>query len=182
MTPKEGIEQYLLPLLDELYAAARRLARNQALAEDLVQETYLKALRAWPREPIKEPRAWAHRILINTFLNHRRKYSRETLTDQVEETAGPEKSEPESHAREAGAVDWKSLYEKIPDDELRKAIDELSDEHKLVLLMVNLGGLSLPEVAEELKVPVGTVMSRLFRARNILKGKLHDRAVERRWE
>ena len=157
-----GFEELAMPLSHSLYNFARWLAHNQHDAEDLVQETYLKALRSFASfEPGTNFRAWIFKILKNTFLTACSKQEHRTTIpiDMLENSwALPATSDtPES-----------LLIEHLDIDAVRSAIEQLSVTHREVILLCDVEEASYREIAEILSIPIGTVMSRLARARKAL--------------
>ncbi len=173
-----SFESLALPHLDTVYRVALRLARDEHEAEDLVQETYLKACKAFGRFEMREfgIRPWLLRILHNTFLN---RVSRNKRAPR----AADQQSLDQVHADEfeGGSVcDLPVLdYENL-DSEVRTALDRLSPEFRLVLSLWATMDFSYQEIADILDVPIGTVMSRLHRARRQLVRELEDYARENR--
>jgi RNA polymerase sigma-70 factor, ECF subfamily len=169
-----SFEALAVPHLELVYRIARRLARNEHAAEDLVQETYLKAYKAFDRFEMRGfgIRPWLLKILHNTFLNrHAQEQRRPKAIDQaaLEQAPGGERM----LAGAPPALDYEHL-----DEEVKQAIDELADEFRAVLLLWATMELSYQEIADALGIPIGTVMSRLHRARHQLVKKLNDYAVE----
>ncbi len=167
-----AFEALALPHLETLYRVARRLTRSDHEAEDLVQETYLKALRAFGRYEARACgiRPWLLRILNNAFLNRQardrtapRATEQQVLDQRPDEPLLP----PE--------LDYEQL-----DGEVKGALDALSPEFRMVLLLWATDELSYQEIAEILDVPIGTVMSRLHRARQQVIGRLREYAREHR--
>ena len=157
-----GFEELAMPLSHSLYNFARWLAHNPYDAEDLVQETYLKALRSFASfEPGTNFRAWIFKILKNTFLTSCSKQEhRTTISMDIEENSWvlPSSSDtPES-----------LLIEHFDIDAVRTAIEQLSAAHREVILLCDVEDASYTEIAEILSIPIGTVMSRLARARKAL--------------
>ena len=160
-----------------LYSAALRMTRNPADAEDLVQETYLKAYRAFGS--FKEGtnlKAWLYRILTNTFINSyraRRRRPEQTEIDDVEELylyrrlGGLE-------AVSAGRSAEDEALERFTDTDVKEAIESLPDTFRMAVLLADVEGFSYKEIAEILDIPIGTVMSRLHRGRRALQKALHD--------
>jgi RNA polymerase sigma-70 factor (ECF subfamily) len=161
------LRQDALRHLDALYGFALSLTRNPPDAEDLVQETYVRAYRFAHRfTPGTHLRAWLFQILRNTFLTF---YRRETRELAILDKEG-------SDAVEEG---WDVASPPVPvgaTHDLGRALSELSEEFRSVLLLADLEGFPLGEIAEVLDVPVGTVKSRLFRARRLLRRRLVDYA------
>lgn len=151
--------------MPSLRETARRLTRNHDEAEDLLQDTVVRAWKFWHRfQPGSNARAWLHRILMNTFINSYRKKRRERdlLRAAAEENRRVEAAQRAARqAREDGVG-----------DEVGAALSTLPDEFRTVVEMVDLRDYSYREVAERLECPIGTVMSRLHRARKQLQGKL----------
>lgn len=171
---EESFEALALPHLDTVYRVARRLTRDEHEAEDLVQETYLKAQGAFSRFEVREfgIRPWLLRILHNTFLNRQaraRRAPRATDQQTLEQVAcdGAPLAPPELN------------YEHL-DQEVKLAIDRLPAEFRSVLLLWATMEMTYQEIADALGVPIGTVMSRLHRARQQLARALHDFAREHR--
>ena len=168
--PASSFEREALPHLDTLYRVALRLGGEESRAQDLVQDTMLKAFRAWHQfRPGTNARAWLLTILRNTFINEYRRQKREPIPvdiDLVEpyivRPAGPD-TDPEG-----------AFFSKIVDARVLEAVRSLPD----ALILSDMEGLSYAEVAESLEVPIGTVKSRLFRARRLLQKQLYDHAVE----
>jgi RNA polymerase sigma-70 factor (ECF subfamily) len=160
----------VMPYQSELMAAALRYTRNRADADDLVQDTMTRALAAWPRfEPGSNCRAWLHRILTNGFISgYRRrrrhnKFTHETGEDAVTALYGEE--------REKVGNPEEPLIEGLGDETLR-ALAELGEDYLKVVILADLRGARYRDIADQLGVPIGTVMSRLFRARRVLETEL----------
>jgi RNA polymerase sigma-70 factor (ECF subfamily) len=153
---------------------ALRLAGSEALAEDLTQETMLKAFRAWNQyERGTNARAWLLTILRHTFINQYRKAQRSGVHIDIGEI------ESFSVFREVQDVDPEGrFFDQLVDDEVVRAIDSLPDEFRETLVLSDVEGLPYQEIAKITEVPVGTVKSRLFRARQALQKVLYDYAVE----
>lgn len=172
-----------MPLMGGLYSAALRMTRNAADAEDIVQETYLKAYRAYERfEAGTNLKAWMYRILTNTYINAYRKKQRrphESDIDDVEDLylyrriGGAE-----------GAVLGRSAEDELMamfgDDEVKLALEDLPEHYRFPILLADVEGFAYKEIAEILDVPIGTVMSRLHRGRKQLQKRLHGFAEENR--
>lgn len=171
---RQAFESEALPHLDTVYRVAVRLAGNETLAEDLAQDTMLRAYRSWHQyRPGTNVRAWLLTILRHTFINEYRKARRRGNT--VDVTA----IEPYTVFAELQDTDPEgSFFSKIVDDEVLRAIDALPDEFRESLVLSDVEGLTYAEIAEVTDVPVGTVKSRLFRARQALQKQLYDYAVE----
>lgn len=172
MSALPRFDDEVLPHLDLLYRVALRLAGEPARAEDLVQDTILKALGAWSRfRPGSNVRAWLVTILRNQFISTWRKSSRAPLAadpDSLPEITDHNNPDPEGN-----------FFEQLIDEEVTEALAALPDEFREVVVLSDLEGLPYAEVAEAVGVPVGTVKSRLFRGRRILQGRLRRYAEER---
>ena len=168
-----------MPLLPGLYAAAYRLTRNAADAEDLVQETYLRAFRGFHQfEPGTNLKAWLYRILTNTFINSYRKKQREPQTvsdEEVEDWYLYSKMADEGFEPSAET----SVIESLPDEEVQEALSSLPEQFRVAVLLADVEGFSYKEIAEMTGVPIGTVMSRLHRGRKALEKRLWNVVRER---
>lgn len=163
--------------LDALYGGALRLTRNSAEAEDLVQETILRAWERWHQYQLgTNARAWLLRIQTHTFINkcRRRKREREILTAEKEGRHGSRFHCMDSSKR------WSNPERRFMDRSIsptvRSALETLKPEFRAVVVLSDLQGLSYREIAEAVDCPIGTVMSRLFRARKALRSALEDHA------
>ena len=166
----------LQPHLDGLYGVALRLARSPGRAEELVQEATMKAyLHLDSFERGTNFQAWVYRILVNAFLTEQRQKKRAPIA--LGEDAQIAAREPH---QETSAEEWPQASEDVS-DEVKKAVDELPDLFRVPLLLATLGGLAYAEIADVLKVPVGTVMSRIHRARTRLRDELKDYARDTGW-
>ena len=161
--------------LDALYGLALRLTGgDEARAEDLVQDAMLKAFRSWDRFEIgTNCRAWLMTILRNTFINEFRRQKARPASVEFEQVA----ERPSSNSLYEADPEGK-LFHRIIDDEVIRAIDALPEEFRVAVVLADIEGLSYQEVAELMDIPVGTVKSRLFRARQRLQERLYDYAVE----
>ncbi len=166
-------EEHALPHLDNVFRMARRLTRDQAEADDLVQETYVRAFRAFEKFELREHgvKPWLLKILHNTFYTFRGKANRQpVLLDEVSFDQFPSQSKsPEDPIPGLENIDWDAI-----DEELKHAVDSLQPEYREVLLLWAFEELSYKEIAEVCECAVGTVMSRLYRARQLLGAKLKD--------
>jgi RNA polymerase sigma-70 factor (ECF subfamily) len=170
-TDSVRFEHSVRPLLDGLRGAALRLTRNPHDADDLLQETALRAWRFWSRyEQGSNLRAWLHRILLNTFVNDYRRARRERELIQQLQHQG-QSAPPPAQSGEPAFV-RASLT-----DELQERLSELPPEFRSVLWAVAVDELSYREAADTLGCPVGTVMSRLHRARRLLQRALSPAAM-----
>jgi RNA polymerase sigma-70 factor, ECF subfamily len=167
-------DQEALPHLDALYRVALRLTGDASQAEDLVQDTMLKAYRSWRQyRPGTNAKGWLLTILRNTFINDYRRRKHEPVAMDLEAV------EPYALDRSIQEVDPEgSFFSQIVDAKVLEAIDTLPDEFREVLVLSDVEGLRYAEIAETLQIPVGTVKSRLFRARRQLQADLYSHAVE----
>lgn len=174
-SPPSQFEDQVLPLRPDLHRAALRYTRNRADADDLVQDTLARAFAAWPRfQAGSNVRAWLLRILSNSFISgYRRQKRRRQFAARGEEAVrvvyGTEAVEP----RHPVAV----LCERSLGDEVVEALAELGPDFRRVVELADLRGARYKDIAAELGVPVGTVMSRLFRARRQLEARLEGYAA-----
>ncbi|MDQ3145593.1 MAG: sigma-70 family RNA polymerase sigma factor [Actinomycetota bacterium] len=168
--------------MPSLYSAALRMTRNPADAEDLVQETYLKAYRGFGSyQQGTNLKAWLYRILTNTFINRYRAAKRrpdETDLGEVEDfylyrRLGGLESARASRSAEDELMDY------FTETEVREAVEALPEQFRLAVLLADVEGFSYKEIAEILDIPMGTVMSRLHRGRKSLQKRLYDFAAER---
>ena len=168
--------------MPSLYTAALRMTRNPAEAEDLVQETYLKAYRAFGTfQAGTNLKAWLYRILTNTFINAYRAKKRRPEQADVEDVedlylyhrlGGLE-------AAAAGRSAEEEVLERFTDDEVKQALESLPEQFRITVLLADVEGFAYKEIAEILDVPIGTVMSRLHRGRKALQKALYDFGMAR---
>jgi RNA polymerase sigma-70 factor (ECF subfamily) len=168
--------------MGSLYTAALRMTRNPSDAEDLVQETYLKAFRAYGGfQAGTNLKAWLYKILTNTFINTYRSKKRrpeQTELDEVEDLylyrrlGGLEAVTANRSAEE-------EVLEHFTDSDVKDAVEALPEQFRMAVLLADVEGFSYKEIAEILDIPIGTVMSRLHRGRKALQKVLHDVGVQR---
>jgi RNA polymerase sigma-70 factor, ECF subfamily len=176
---KEGFAEEALPWLDAVYRFSLRLTNgDRDAAEDLAQETFLRAHRFWHTfEGGTKIKSWLFTICRNTYLHERdrarnqRERPAADLDPRTEELASASAFQPEVGGPE------REFFDALIDDEVVDAIDDLPEDFREVLVLSDLGDLKYSEIAEVLDVPVGTVKSRLFRARKLLQERLRDFAV-----
>jgi len=175
---RKSFDAQALPHMDALYRTALRMTKNTNDAEDLVQETYVKAYRFWEKfEQGSNARAWLFKIMNNVFINEYRSKSRTPVAVNVDElddnflygqlaTSAPA-DDPE-----------KKLFAKIFDDDVKRAIENLPDDFRLVVVLSFIEGFSYQEIAEIADLQLGTVKSRLHRGRKLLQKELLDYAIK----
>ena len=165
-------EEELLPHIDALYTFAYHLVYNEDDANDLVQEAYLKAYRFIHRyQEGTNPKAWLFRILKNAFINEYRKKSRRP--NQVDLEDFITYHDGEESGVYAGYSDLRQdMFDAMMGDEVTMAINNLAPDFKLVILLCDIEGFTYEEISKIVNIPIGTVRSRLFRARNMLKNQL----------
>ena len=171
-----------MPYMDQLYSAALRMTRNPSDAEDLVQETYLRAYRGFGGfKDGTNLKAWLYKILTNTFINTYRAKKRrpeETEFDDVEDFAlygrlrGLE-------AADASRTPETEVLDAMPDEVVKEALESLPEQFRMAVLLADVEGFSYKEIADIMEVPIGTVMSRLHRGRKQLQQRLWEFARDR---
>jgi RNA polymerase sigma-70 factor (ECF subfamily) len=165
--PAATFEDLALPLFDQLYNFAHWLTQDRVEAEDLVQETYVKALRGFASfQTGTNFRAWMFRILRNSFL---------TTRTGLKATVAFDEEEHEADASASGPTPESILLEQANRDILQRALEELPVPFREILLLCEVEEMSYQEIAETLAIPPGTVMSRLSRARKALRGLLQQK-------
>jgi RNA polymerase sigma-70 factor, ECF subfamily len=177
---RERFEKEVVPQLPGLYAAALRMTRDPTDAEDLVQETTMRAFRGFAGfQEGTNLRAWLYRILTNSFINNYRKKQRQPVTvegpDDIDEwylfdRLGATNVEPSAETE---------VLDRIPDTDVKAALEALPEQFRMAVLLADVEGFSYKEIAEMLGIPIGTVMSRLHRGRRSLERALYDVARER---
>lgn len=182
MADRARFTELAMPLMPALYSAALRMTRNPADAEDLVQETYLRAYRGFDGfEEGTNLKAWLFRILTNTYINVYRARQRrpdEHELDDVEDLylyrrlGGLE-------AAAAGRSAEDELMDLFPESEVKAALEALPDAFRIAVLLADVEGFSYKEIAEILDIPIGTVMSRLHRGRKAMQKQLYEFAAAR---
>jgi len=164
----------------QLYSAALRMTRNTADAEDLVQETYLRAYRSYASfEQGTNLRAWLFRILTNQYINSYRARQRRPVETDVEDVEDLYLYHRIGNLGAASRSAEDTLFEMFTDDEVKTALEELPETFRIPVLLADVEGFSYKEIAEMIDVPIGTVMSRLHRGRKAMHKKLYDFAEQR---
>ena len=168
-----------IPLIDQLFGAALGMTRNRADAEDLVQETFMKAYTKFHQyQQGTNIKAWLYRILTNTYITHYRKAQRSPKRSGGEEVEDWQLAAAASHD-ETGLVSAEAeALDNIPSSQLRTALESLSEDQRVVVLLSDVEGFAYKEIADMLDIPIGTVMSRLHRGRKNLREGLSALAAE----
>jgi RNA polymerase sigma-70 factor, ECF subfamily len=177
---RKDFQQQAMPFLDAMFGTAYRLTRNPRDAEDLVQESLLRAYRFWDTfERDSNCKAWLLRIVTNTFINEyqRKKRSREILEAATSEQAATDGVLIHEQAERYQSPE-RALLERGVSDDVQRALEALPDDFRLAVVLCDMQGLSYKEIAEIMDCPVGTVMSRLFRGRKLLAGALRGYAQD----
>ena len=182
MADQVDFERDAMQYTRQLYSAAMRMTRNPADAEDLVQETYLKAYRAYHTfQEGTNLKAWLYRILTNTYINKYRKDSRrpsEVDLGTVEDMYLYRRLGSEESA-EAARTNEDRVLDGLVESDIKQAVEELPESFRMPVLLADLEGFSYKEIAEILDIPIGTVMSRLHRGRKAMQKRLWEFAKQR---
>jgi RNA polymerase sigma-70 factor (ECF subfamily) len=174
-------EAQAIPFMDQLYAAGLRMTRNPSDAADLVQETFVKAFAAFAQfQQGTNLKAWLYRILTNTFINNYRKKQRDPYQGTIDELEDWQLGGAQSvtqgrstRSAEAEAIDH------LPDSAVKDALQAIPEDFRMAVYFADVEGFSYQEIADIMKTPVGTVMSRLHRGRRMLRDLLSEYALER---
>lgn len=170
---KSEFEQQAIPHLDALYSTAVRLTRRESDAEDLVQETYIKAFRYFHKfEQGTHLRAWLYKIMVNTFINQYRKQQKNR--EMIEDWDWDQIAEQDEKLDD----NEKNILDQFVSEQVQTAIQKVPEDFRTVLVLSDLEDMSYKDIADIVGCPIGTVMSRLHRGRRILRKYLRNYAVE----
>jgi len=176
---RQAFEKEALPHMDALYRTALRMTKNVGDAEDLVQEALVKAYRFWDKfETGSNCRAWLFKIMTNVFINEYRSKSRSPMSVNVDDI-DDNYLYGQLAANSDGDNPEKELFAKMLDDDVKKAIDELPEDFRIVVVLSFIEGFSYQEIAEIADLQLGTVKSRLHRGRKLLQKELLDYAIKK---
>ena len=177
---RDLFEEQAMPYIDQLYAAAMRMTRNPSDAQDLVQETFVKSFAAFKQfEQGTNLKAWLYRILTNTFINTYRKKQREPYQGTIDDLEDWQLGGAESTTAMASRSAEAEAIDHLPDSAVKDALQSIPEDFRLAVYFADVEGFSYQEIAEIMKTPIGTVMSRLHRGRRLLRDLLAGYALER---
>ncbi|MBA2663853.1 MAG: sigma-70 family RNA polymerase sigma factor [Bradymonadaceae bacterium] len=177
---RQAFQEEAIPHLDALYGTALRLTKSEEDAEDLIQETMLKAFRYFDKyEQGTNCKAWLFKIMTNTFINRYRKQQKrkEFLVDDDFRPLQERAAAPARTPFEDSYTDQDQLFFKMFGDEVKAALEEIPMDFRMVVLLADLQDFAYKEIAEIMDCPIGTVMSRLYRGRRMLQARLADYAT-----
>ena len=172
-------EEQAMQYIDKLYAHAMRKTSNRVDANDLVQETYLKAFAAFAQyEQGTNLKAWLHRILENTYINQYRKQQKQPFYAPLDELEDWQLGDAESRTASSSRSAEAEAIDHLPSSAVKDALSGLPEDFRIAVYLVDVEGYSYQEVADIMETPTGTVMSRLHRGRRLLREQLADYARE----
>ncbi len=173
-------ERDAMPMVDQLYAAALRMTRSPPDAEDLVQETVLKAYSSFGSfTPGTNLKAWLYRILTNSYINTYRKKQRQPQQSPTDEITDWQLSQSADHSSAGLPSAEVEALDRLPDSDIKSALQDLPDDFRMAVYLADVEGFAYKEIAEIMGTPIGTVMSRLHRGRKALREALTDTARDR---
>jgi RNA polymerase sigma-70 factor, ECF subfamily len=178
---KQAFKNEALVHIDALYGVALRLIKNERDAEDLVQDTYMKAYNHFDKyEQGTNCKAWLFKILTNTFINRYRKKQKERvyLVDDDERPLYERHAAPAESPMDQPAVSEEEMFHRLFGDEVRDALELVPEDFRIVVLLADLQDFSYKEIADIMDCPIGTVMSRLYRGRRLLQRQLVEYAMQ----
>ncbi len=178
---RDLFEAQAIPFMDQLYAAAMRMTRNPSDAADLVQDTFVKAFAAFGQfQQGTNLKAWLYRILTNTFINSYRKNQRNPYQGTIDELEDWQLGGAESitQGRSTRSAEVEAI-DHLPDSDVKDALQSIPEDFRMAVYFADVEGFSYQEIADIMKTPVGTVMSRLHRGRRMLRELLAGYAQER---
>lgn len=178
---QEDFEEEIIPHLDAMYNFALRLTSDPSDAEDLVQDTIVKAFRFFSSyEKGTNAKAWLFRILKNSYINNYRKKSKQPNQVDYDEVSTFYET---IRAERTDTSDLEDkMFRDLIDDDISQALEELPEDFRTVVLLCDVEGFTYEEIANMLDVPIGTIRSRLHRGRNLLKAQLKDYAEKRGYQ
>ena len=177
---RDQFEEQALPFMDQLYGAAMRMTRNPSDAADLVQETFVKAFASWASfTQGTNLKAWLYRILTNTYINTYRKKQREPYQSTIDDLEDWQLGGAESTTAMASRSAEAEAIDHMPASVVKDALQSIPDDFRMAVYLADVEGFAYQEIADIMKTPIGTVMSRLHRGRRLLRDLLKDYAAER---
>ncbi len=177
---RKEFEEEALVHLDLLYNSAVQMTRNVADAQDLVQETFVKAYRFFDKfKKGTHCKAWLFKIMKNNFINTFRKRLKEPVKIDFEEVEATLQAEPPPEFPLGEGDDIEKAFDELVEDDVKEALDQLPFEFRMATILSDVEGFSYQEIAEVMDCPIGTVRSRLSRSRKFLQSKLYDFARKR---